>query len=357
MSIPWPVVTVVLLLALIVVLTLWIRDRGRTRHELDADSDELRQMETEIETLERQLQAIEGRSYLSEFTADTVYRLLSKAEVSWHGTTRTHGIVELENGRILPFVVDETMSDLKPEHVFSSVRGQLVRLNEGVFGIAPAEGASKGVDLDVTQPVETASILEELSENEFTEPEVAEPEELDSDRTMMFRPGQDLPKIPADATAGLPHLAVEKGVDESSVFHLPFARVTLGRDKSNDICLNEGGSSRVHCSIAFDRIRFVLRDESSTNDTLLNGEKVTEHWLEFGDRIAIADTEMVFSCKGYDLRDEDPNGAIDAFQATLERSPDFLTALKVQAFLLERNIARKKEAAPLWKKIAALERS
>ena len=70
----------------------------------------------------------------------------------------------------------------------------------------------------------------------------------------------------------------------------------------------------------------------------------------------VAGTEMVFSCEGFEQRDADPQAALDAFEAGLRRQPDFLAALKHAAFLLERDVVRRDEAEPYWKRIAELEK-
>jgi hypothetical protein len=113
----------------------------------------------------------------------------------------------------------------------------------------------------------------------------------------------------------------------------------------------------VHCEVAYTQNRFLLRDNNSTNGTIHNGTKIDKTWLEFGDKIQVADTELIFSCEGYDLKDDNPEKAIEAFESSLKREPDFLDALKILAFLLERNVARRKEAAALWDKISQLEKS
>ena len=63
----------------------------------------------------------------------------------------------------------------------------------------------------------------------------------------------------------------------------------------------------------------------------------------------------VFSHKGFELKDSERGAAIAAFEACIEMEPNYLDALKLLAFLLERDIARQAEATPLWKRILDLE--
>lgn len=365
----WFFVSMLLLGALGVVVVLWMRERKQAQPKLTAALEAARTSSDELERLKGQLEAVAGQSYLTSFSVDRVYKLLAKGQVNWLGAVRTHGIVELESGEILPFVVEQPMGSLEEGDVFSPVRGQPVKLDASAFSAAIGTAASAGpepvmeVDLDVTQPSLAGASLAPSRPTPPPKPSpppprpVSVPQEIDSDRTVIFTPGQTLPKVPLDPNAGLAHLEVTRGSDAGTVFYLPFGVAKIGRERANDVPLNDSASSRVHCTISYERHRFLLRDNNSTNGTVCNGEKIREHWLEFGDKVCVADTEMVFSCKGYDLKDEDPKGAIEAFEASLNRQPDFLTALKVQAFLLERNIARKKEAEPLWKRIMELERS
>ena len=64
----------------------------------------------------------------------------------------------------------------------------------------------------------------------------------------------------------------------------------------------------------------------------------------------------LFTCEGHDLKDSDAPKAIAALEKSIQREPEFVTALKVLAFMLERDIARRNEATPLWNTIARLEK-
>lgn len=162
---------------------------------------------------------------------------------------------------------------------------------------------------------------------------------------------------PADPNEGLPFLRVEQGAATGTVHHLPYGLVTLGRDQANAIPLEANGASRRHCEVLFQGHGFRLRDLNSTNGTFHNGVRVEEATLSFGDRIKLGDHELLFTCEGYEIKDSDPEAAIAAFERCLRRQPDFADAIRNLAFLLERNLARRKEAQPLWDRLAELERS
>ena len=178
--------------------------------------------------------------------------------------------------------------------------------------------------------------------------------EEQSDKTEVFqRPDAEPAR---DPNAGLPYLEITEGAQRHPRVYLQFDRATIGRDERNTIPIDDTGASKQHCEITFDNNRFALRDNDSTNGTRLNGERIDVKPLEFGDTIRIGETDMVFSCEGFEFKNTDPGAAIAAFEITLERQPNFLGALKIVAFLLERDVARQKEAEPYWQRIMELEK-
>ncbi|CAK0764586.1 hypothetical protein WCLP8_3710002 [uncultured Gammaproteobacteria bacterium] len=139
-------------------------------------------------------------------------------------------------------------------------------------------------------------------------------------------------------------------------FNLPFDRSTPGRAPTNRVVQNEEKASRVHAELRYENNRFVLRDHDSTNGTLHNGVPATEVTLNFGDVITIGGTELIFTAEGFEAKDASPTRAIAAFERMLERQADFLPALQTLAFLLERDVARKRDAEAVWERLRRLER-
>ena len=235
---------------------------------------------------------------------------------------------KIDGSRRLFLTTDDT-SALAPGETFSSVRGRLVSLRSR-RAAAPSPLAGAG-----------AANLPDEDEDED-----------DSQRTRIFRAP---PAVKVDDGFGQPFLEVTAGPDAGRRYLLSADTVRIGREPGNEVALTDGGASRVHCQVSYADGRFRLRDNNSTNGTLLNGEPATQASLEFGDLVQVAETQLRFSCEGYDLRDSDRVRAIAAFERCLERMPDLLPALRMLAFLLERDVARRAEAEPLWARVARLE--
>jgi diguanylate cyclase (GGDEF)-like protein len=71
-------------------------------------------------------------------------------------------------------------------------------------------------------------------------------------------------------------------------------RLTLGRSSTADITLEGDGMSRVHCSLTMlPDGTVILRDNGSTNGTFVNGDRVSEHRLQDGDKIQIAESTIL----------------------------------------------------------------
>jgi len=70
-------------------------------------------------------------------------------------------------------------------------------------------------------------------------------------------------------------------------------RITLGRDLSSDIQLNDGQVSRKHAVIQRIQDVYVIADQSSTNGTYVNGQRITKPAiLAHGTIIAIGFTHF-----------------------------------------------------------------
>src|SRR5260370_2844002 len=82
-------------------------------------------------------------------------------------------------------------------------------------------------------------------------------------------------------------------------FAISRLRITIGRSARNDLCIPDPFASRVHAEVRNEGDEYFLQDLGSANGTLFNGYIVDAPVaLSRGDRIQIAETEMVFSVGG-----------------------------------------------------------
>lgn len=70
--------------------------------------------------------------------------------------------------------------------------------------------------------------------------------------------------------------------------------IVLGRGRGAEVVLSEPTLSRAHAAIGFDGETFFVRDLGSTNGTLVNGVRESEHALDDGDEIQIGRLALRF---------------------------------------------------------------
>lgn len=240
-------------------------------------------------------------------------------------------------------------------------RDEAIRLKEQVDHlkqgpVSPAPGTEAPSEQAGNSGASKTVIRQAAPLPEAPPPEPAPPaeEEEGARRTVLFRP--PVVDEAEDSTTGQPYLKLLNDGVEDQLHYLNFGSTWAGRDQTNDIVVADDRASRRHFEILYTENRFQLRDNDSTNGTACNGSATQQAWLEFGDEIKVGDTKMVFSCEGYDAKDTAAPKAIAALEKCIQRQPEFIQALKLLAFLLERDIARRDEAVPLWDTIARLEK-
>lgn len=86
--------------------------------------------------------------------------------------------------------------------------------------------------------------------------------------------------------------------------------VTIGRKADNDLVIDNLAVSNHHARVAMLDDGFVIQDTGSTNGIFLNGEKVTQHALKYGDQIMIGKHVVVFQ----------DDAAVESLPAAAERS-------------------------------------
>lgn len=105
------------------------------------------------------------------------------------------------------------------------------------------------------------------------------------------------------AFSGLPlgkgFIYVTKGKEQGRVYKIDKTVMTIGREEKNDIILDDTKISRFHASlICQSNGSFMLKDEKSSNGTVLNGNRMIANQLyplRQGDKIQLGKTQLVFS--------------------------------------------------------------
>ena len=115
-----------------------------------------------------------------------------------------------------------------------------------------------------------------------------------------------------------------KEVDFGKHFNFSERAIVIGRDKSNQICLEDEKVSKSHCEININRNsefeQVIIKDLDSTNGTHVNGKFINREVLKPRDKIGIGDTVLQVSYN--DEIEEEYHTKLFTFAAT-----DALTGL------------------------------
>ncbi|MEZ4267359.1 MAG: FHA domain-containing protein [Myxococcota bacterium] len=85
----------------------------------------------------------------------------------------------------------------------------------------------------------------------------------------------------------MPQLVVKLKERELQVYPITKPCVTIGRDASNDLIIDNSGVSRMHASVNLEGRDLVVRDMASANGVYVNGRAVVAHPFRDGDQIQI----------------------------------------------------------------------
>lgn len=101
-------------------------------------------------------------------------------------------------------------------------------------------------------------------------------------------------------------LIVRRGPQPNQSYELSKEVITLGRDITNDIVINDPEVSRHHMRLTLEGNGYTLQDLGSTNGTFVNGERIMNvKNLQNGDMIALGETVTlayeVISTTGYTM--------------------------------------------------------
>lgn len=86
-------------------------------------------------------------------------------------------------------------------------------------------------------------------------------------------------------------LIVRRGPQPNQVYELNKGIVTLGRDITNDIVINDPEVSRHHCRLTQGGAGYTIEDLGSTNGTFVNGQRLTgPRLLTHNDMVGLGET-------------------------------------------------------------------
>ena len=95
------------------------------------------------------------------------------------------------------------------------------------------------------------------------------------------------------------------GPTEGTSFALTETEVSIGREPSNLICVNDHSVSRRHCLIRREGESFKIVDLKSYNGTFVNAVPVGEQSLNHGDQIAVGSVRFLFLSKDVEATSSD----------------------------------------------------
>jgi pSer/pThr/pTyr-binding forkhead associated (FHA) protein len=91
-------------------------------------------------------------------------------------------------------------------------------------------------------------------------------------------------------------LTLRSGPNPGTVFTLEGEQLTIGRDSSNEIAINDAEVSRRHATLSFQGGKYVIEDLGSTNGTFVNGQRLAaQRVLKSGEIITLGEKiELVY---------------------------------------------------------------
>ena len=92
---------------------------------------------------------------------------------------------------------------------------------------------------------------------------------------------------------------IHKSDDETQVIKLQRDHLTLGRRDDNDIVIDDVFVSRLHIEIEKKGNEYMIKDCKSRYGTFVNGDRVVEKHLTYGDEIQIGNTIITFVDYGW----------------------------------------------------------
>ena len=100
---------------------------------------------------------------------------------------------------------------------------------------------------------------------------------------------------------------MRSGPTPGVIFPLEGDQLTIGRDSSNAVAINDGEVSRRHARLSFQGGKYVVEDLGSTNGTSVNGQRLSgPAVLKPGDVVALGEQIVLM----YDVIHQDPGATM-----------------------------------------------
>jgi len=113
-------------------------------------------------------------------------------------------------------------------------------------------------------------------------------------------------------------LTMRSGPNPGTVYALDSDQISIGRDSSNSISVNDAEVSRHHARLNFQGGKYVLDDLGSTNGTFVNGQRLTgPRVLKSGEVISLGE-QIVFV---YEAVESDPGATVISSRADVVSRP------------------------------------
>src|SRR3990172_1829578 len=153
-------------------------------------------------------------------------------------------------------------------------------------------------------------------------------------------------------------LTMRSGPNPGTVYALESDQLSIGRDSSNEIPVNDAEVSRRHARLTFQGGKYVIEDMGSTNGTFANGQRLSgPRVLKSGEVISLGE-QIVFV---YEAVNSDPGATVasprkvpEARLATPLPPPPQSFAGQVPASQPEAAVARKLNPVPIAIGVGAL---
>jgi predicted component of type VI protein secretion system len=120
-------------------------------------------------------------------------------------------------------------------------------------------------------------------------------------------------------------LVLQKGPTPGKVYELTQDELTIGRDISNRIVINDPEVSRKHARLTLQGGAYVIEDLGSTNGTLINGQRLMgPHVLRPGETVMLGEKiSLSFEGLGYDPNATVMGAGPVAPRETVRVAPDY----------------------------------